>query len=71
MAKEEKKAVHKALAHPNNDQNFKMHVLEKLDHIDAKHDKLDRKFLIFKGQALIVIAMIVTAKEYFVKKIGL
>ena len=58
------KDLHEALAKPENDHEFKMHVLSKLDQVDD----LKHSFDIFKIKAYAVITLIISAKEVLIRK---
>lgn len=67
---DDNKQMHEALSKPDNDHNFKMHVLSKLDSIEERHKALDLGFKVFKIKAFAFIAALVSgieiaAKSYF------
>lgn len=58
------KEMHEALAKPENDREFKLHVLEKLESLD----EMENNFKIFKLKSYSLIVLLIAGKEALVRK---
>lgn len=61
--------MHNALAKSENDHEFKMYILKKLDAIESEQIEGKSDLKIFKMKVYVLIVALVSAKETIVKKL--
>lgn len=61
--------IYEKLCEVENDKEFKMYLLKKIDTIEENNRKLDKNFAIFKVKAYVFMALIIGLKDTLVKKL--